>query len=160
MSRHSSVVIVGASLAGLSVARELRRRDFAGAIELIGAETHLPYDRPPLSKQVLAGTWEPGRAMLTDERELASLAVTHRLGTAATALDLDRRTVLLETGERGRPRMRANFGDRRAPVALEANAPTSVPTSSWRSRTVTQVAVVSGRLADHFVKVLPPSTER
>ena len=53
MSRR--VVIVGASAAGLTAAEALRRRGYDGALTLIGDERHLPYDRPPLSKQVLAG---------------------------------------------------------------------------------------------------------
>jgi NADPH-dependent 2,4-dienoyl-CoA reductase/sulfur reductase-like enzyme len=54
MPRH--VAIVGASAAGLTAAEALRRRGYDGALTLIGDEPHLPYDRPPLSKQVLAGT--------------------------------------------------------------------------------------------------------
>ena len=51
-----SVAIVGASLAGHATARALRREGFDGTITLIGAEPHRPYDRPPLSKEFLAGT--------------------------------------------------------------------------------------------------------
>ena len=53
------VVIVGASLAGLRAAEALRDRGFDGELTLIGDEPHRPYDRPPLSKQVLQGAWEP-----------------------------------------------------------------------------------------------------
>src|SRR5258708_21710894 len=49
------IVIVGASLAGLRAAEALRREDFVGQLTLIGDEPYLPYDRPPLSKQVLGG---------------------------------------------------------------------------------------------------------
>ena len=55
------VVIVGASLAGIRTAETLRDRGFAGTITLIGSETEHPYDRPPLSKQLLSGAWEPNR---------------------------------------------------------------------------------------------------
>ena len=55
------VAVVGASLAGLRACETLRAEGFGGAITLIGAETHLPYDRPPLSKKLLAGEWEPDR---------------------------------------------------------------------------------------------------
>ncbi len=54
-----TVVVVGASLAGLRATEALRRDGFDGRIVLVGAEPHLPYDRPPLSKQLLAGEWEP-----------------------------------------------------------------------------------------------------
>ena len=50
------MAIVGASLAGHATARALRREGFDGTITLIGAEPHRPYDRPPLSKEFLAGT--------------------------------------------------------------------------------------------------------
>jgi 3-phenylpropionate/trans-cinnamate dioxygenase ferredoxin reductase subunit len=49
------IVIIGAGLAGGRAAVELRRRGFAGEVVLVGAETHPPYDRPPLSKAVLTG---------------------------------------------------------------------------------------------------------
>jgi 3-phenylpropionate/trans-cinnamate dioxygenase ferredoxin reductase subunit len=55
----AGVVIVGASAAGLTVAQCLRQRDYRGPVTLLGAEAHLPYDRPSLSKQVLAGTSAP-----------------------------------------------------------------------------------------------------
>ncbi|HWV27449.1 MAG TPA: FAD-dependent oxidoreductase, partial [Aeromicrobium sp.] len=56
MSTPEHVVVVGAGLAGSKVVQELQRLGFEGRITLIGAEVHPPYDRPPLSKQVLAGT--------------------------------------------------------------------------------------------------------
>ena len=94
-----SVTIVGASLAGLNAAEALRREGFDGRVTLIGAETHLPYDRPPLSKQVLAGDWEPERAALTDPEELEEDGIEARLGVRATALDLDARELTLHSGE-------------------------------------------------------------
>ncbi|NCG36555.1 MAG: FAD-dependent oxidoreductase, partial [Actinobacteria bacterium] len=54
MSR-ASIHIVGASLAGIRAAEALRREGFSGAVALIGDEAHRPYDRPPLSKQLLSG---------------------------------------------------------------------------------------------------------
>ena len=59
MGALSSVVVVGASLTGINAARALRRGGYDGALTLVGAERHRPYDRPSLSKQVLAGAWEP-----------------------------------------------------------------------------------------------------
>jgi NADPH-dependent 2,4-dienoyl-CoA reductase/sulfur reductase-like enzyme len=53
------IVVVGASLAGLRAAEKLRAEGFDGALTILGAEPHLPYDRPPLSKELLAGTREP-----------------------------------------------------------------------------------------------------
>lgn len=93
-----SVVIVGASLAGLRAAQGLREHGFAGSIVMVGDEPHTPYDRPPLSKQVLAGTWPPERTSLAAPDALASLGVDLRLGRVATALDVGARRVLLDDG--------------------------------------------------------------
>ena len=98
-SAPRAVTIVGASLAGLNAAEALRRDGFEGPVTLIGAENRLPYDRPPLSKQVLAGDWEPERAALTDSEELEEDEIEARLGLRATALDLDARELTLHTGE-------------------------------------------------------------
>ena len=92
------VVIVGASAAGLTAAEALRRRGYDGALTLIGDEPHPPYDRPPLSKQVLSGTWEPEKVLLRDELALAGLDATFLLGEAATALDTTTRRVRLDRG--------------------------------------------------------------
>jgi NADPH-dependent 2,4-dienoyl-CoA reductase/sulfur reductase-like enzyme len=80
MSAPESVLVVGASLGGLSVAEALRREGFAGKLVLLGAEAHLPYDRPPLSKKVLAGEWEPGKTQLRTEAALGG----KRSGSSAT----------------------------------------------------------------------------
>ena len=58
------IVVVGASLAGLRAVETLRREGFDGRLVLVGAEPHLPYDRPPLSKELLAGEWEHDRTVL------------------------------------------------------------------------------------------------
>jgi NADPH-dependent 2,4-dienoyl-CoA reductase/sulfur reductase-like enzyme len=94
------VLVVGASLAGLRTAQYLRMKDFAGRITLLGDERHRPYDRPPLSKQVLSGEWEPDQARLASDDELDGLDVELRLGERATDLDLPSRTVGLHGGER------------------------------------------------------------
>jgi NADPH-dependent 2,4-dienoyl-CoA reductase/sulfur reductase-like enzyme len=83
--RH--VAVVGASLAGTRAVDALRAGGFDGRITLVGAETHLPYDRPPLSKQLLTGTWPVERAQLADAHHFADLGVELHLGVAATHLD-------------------------------------------------------------------------
>ena len=98
MSRPGRVLVVGAGVAGFTVVDELRHAGFDGAITLVGNETHLPYDRPPLSKQVLLGTWTHERATLTTAQALADLDLDLRLGVAARALDVARRTVTLDDG--------------------------------------------------------------
>ncbi|AXX30282.1 FAD-dependent oxidoreductase [Actinosynnema pretiosum subsp. pretiosum] len=92
------VLIVGAAAAGLSTAEALRRKGFTGRLTLLGAESHPPYDRPPLSKQVLAGAWEPERSRLRSAEVLAALDAEFRLGDPAVALDVATRTVRTASG--------------------------------------------------------------
>ncbi|WP_335991171.1 NAD(P)/FAD-dependent oxidoreductase [Glycomyces sp. MUSA5-2] len=93
-----SVLVVGASAAGLATAEALRRKGFDGRLTLLGAEPYLPYDRPPLSKQVLSGAWEPARAQLRPDAMLSSLDAEFALGEAATGLDAANRAVTTENG--------------------------------------------------------------
>lgn len=95
-----SVVVVGASAAGLSVAETLRRQGFDGRITLVGDEPALPYDRPPLSKEILSGTWPQERVQLRDDATITSLGLDLRLGTEATGADVRDRTVALADGSR------------------------------------------------------------
>ena len=82
-ARPGRIVIVGGGLAGLRTAEELRAREYAGAVTLVGAEARPPYDRPPLSKRLMAG--EVADTTLRDD--LAELGVRLRLGETATGLD-------------------------------------------------------------------------
>ena len=95
---HAGIVVVGASLAGLRAAETLRTDGYAGPVTLIGAEEHLPYDRPPLSKKLLAGEWEPDRIALRPAAAIDELALDLRLGTPATGLDAEARAVELADG--------------------------------------------------------------
>jgi 3-phenylpropionate/trans-cinnamate dioxygenase ferredoxin reductase component len=95
------VVVVGASMGGLRAAEQLRAAGWDGGITVVGAEPHLPYNRPPLSKDVLAGQAVDPEAQHTKLafRMRPSLAdVDWRLGTAAISADLERRTVRLSDG--------------------------------------------------------------
>jgi 3-phenylpropionate/trans-cinnamate dioxygenase ferredoxin reductase subunit len=97
MARLGTVLIVGASLAGLRSAQALRRAGFDGRVIVVGEEKRPPYDRPPLSKEVLAGKWEPERtALLRPDDE--PLEVDWRLGERATRLDLAAKQVTLASG--------------------------------------------------------------
>ncbi|MET7339351.1 FAD-dependent oxidoreductase [Nonomuraea sp. NPDC005650] len=89
------VVIVGASAGGLAAAESLRRAGFEGVITLVGEEPRPPYDRPPLSKQLLAGQWAPGDLALRPAADLDALGLELRLGLPATGLDPSRRQVTL-----------------------------------------------------------------
>jgi NADPH-dependent 2,4-dienoyl-CoA reductase/sulfur reductase-like enzyme len=92
------IVVVGASLAGLRAAETLRARGFDGELTLIGDEPHRPYDRPPLSKQVLQGTWEPEQTFFHRKDGYDGLALDMRLGVRATSVDLRVRRVMLADG--------------------------------------------------------------
>ena len=89
------IVIVGASLAGLRGAEALREAGFSGPLTIIGDEQHEPYDRPPLSKQVLKG-WVP--ADHTKLPRMRAVDADWRLGVAATGLDRANKQVVLADG--------------------------------------------------------------
>ncbi|GAB2761950.1 FAD-dependent oxidoreductase [Salinifilum aidingensis] len=93
------ITVVGASLAGLSSARALRNHGFDGRITVIGAEKHAPYDRPPLSKEFLAGDASEDDIRLAEDDD-AELEIDWVLGRAATALAPRERHVLLDDGSR------------------------------------------------------------
>lgn len=93
------IVVVGASAAGLAAVETLRREGYDGTLTLVGDEPHLPYDRPPLSKQLLSSEWEEDRLSLRRPEDLAALGLDLRLGTPARGLDVHGRRVLLADGE-------------------------------------------------------------
>jgi NADPH-dependent 2,4-dienoyl-CoA reductase/sulfur reductase-like enzyme len=76
----------------------LRRAGHQGRLTLLDAEPHLPYDRPPLSKQVLAGAWEPDRARLRSQAQLEALGAEFVRGEPAVALDAAERAVTTASG--------------------------------------------------------------
>lgn len=92
------VLIVGASAAGLSTAEALRRKGFTGLLTVLGDELHIPYDRPPLSKQVLSGVWEPERAALRMPEVLEKLDAELILGDEAISLNVHERSVRTAAG--------------------------------------------------------------
>ncbi len=94
------VVIVGAGLAGLRTAESLRKHGHRGRVTLLGDEPLLPYDRPPLSKQLLARDKEPVPVYLRRPDTYADLDVEVRTGVVAAALDLAAHEVVLGSGER------------------------------------------------------------
>jgi 3-phenylpropionate/trans-cinnamate dioxygenase ferredoxin reductase subunit len=96
LDADSRVIVVGASLAGWRTVETLRAEGYEGAISLVGEERHLPYDRPPLSKQVLAGTWPPEKAVLADKRRSSEHRVHEVLGRRAVRLDAAARSVTLD----------------------------------------------------------------
>ncbi|MEU8488555.1 FAD-dependent oxidoreductase [Streptomyces sp. NPDC048641] len=93
-----TVTVVGASLAGLYAARELRAQGFDGRLVIVGEEPHRPYDRPPLSKDFLTGKAGEDQLALSDVDETLELGAEWMFGVRARGLDARGRTVLLEDG--------------------------------------------------------------
>ncbi|WP_369363273.1 NAD(P)/FAD-dependent oxidoreductase [Streptomyces sp. CG4] len=94
--KDGRIVIVGASLVGLRAAEVLREEGFTGSLTVVGDEPHAPYDRPPLSKQVLLGQATPDTLELPMRRDPHA---EWRLGVRATGVDLLAKRVLLADGE-------------------------------------------------------------
>lgn len=92
------VVVIGAGLAAAHVVSTLRDGGYRGALTLIGDEGELPYERPPLSKEVLAGAKEADSAYVHDAQWYASHGVELHLADAAVGLDRERRSVTLRSG--------------------------------------------------------------
>ncbi len=89
--------MAGASLAGMRAAETLRTEGFTGTLTVVGDEAHAPYDRPPLSKQVLTGEWDVDRLALPSG-DKPELELTWERGVAATGLDLSTHEVALADG--------------------------------------------------------------
>ena len=131
--RSGRIVIVGASLAGLRAAAALRQEGFTGSLTLIGDEPDEPYDRPPLSKQVLTGM---GAARTTPRcRGCGDSTREWRLGVAATGLDLAGKQVRLADGGERRVRPAADRHRGAGPaVAERRRRPRWTACSSLRTR--------------------------
>ena len=119
-SSGSGVVIVGGGLAAVRTAEELRREEYAGPITIVSDESRPPYDRPPLTKEVLRG--ERDDTTLEPPEFYAERGIELRLGCGARGVDTDARTVMLTDGSALRydqlviatglvPRRIAAFGD-------------------------------------------------
>jgi NADPH-dependent 2,4-dienoyl-CoA reductase/sulfur reductase-like enzyme len=100
LNESSTVAVVGASLAGLRAAETLRAEGYSGRVVMVGAEPHLPYDRPPLSKQFLAGKWGLEKLHHRDVHKIGALDLDLRLGHSAISLDVEGRSLELDDGGR------------------------------------------------------------
>lgn len=90
------MIVVGAGLAGLRTAEKLRSEGWSGEISVVGAEAHMPYNRPPLTKEVLRGGSRPEDVALRRRRSVSD--VDWRIGEAVTSVDLDGHTARLSDG--------------------------------------------------------------
>ncbi|HAJ76488.1 MAG TPA: pyridine nucleotide-disulfide oxidoreductase [Gammaproteobacteria bacterium] len=92
-------IVIGASHAGVSLALQLRKEGWDGVIKLIGAESELPYHRPPLSKEFLAGEKDLDAMRLRPARMFEDNSIELLLGTAVLKIDRDASAVLLDDGQ-------------------------------------------------------------
>ncbi|MDP1794863.1 MAG: FAD-dependent oxidoreductase [Acidimicrobiales bacterium] len=99
MSEVESVVIVGTGAAGYAVAEGLQLNGFTGNVTLVGEEQGDPYDRPPLTKEILAGKWEPERATLLAAKRVAPLNPTVLSGVRAEGVDVAKQQLTLTGGQ-------------------------------------------------------------
>ena len=112
------IAVVGGGVAAATAAEELRARGHEGEIDIFGAEPHLPYNRPPLSKALLLGTEEDDSIFVHNAQWYADQSVSLHLGEAVTGLDLDRRQVLVGSAAHAYDRLLLATGSR--PRRLDA----------------------------------------
>ncbi|MFI9504973.1 NAD(P)/FAD-dependent oxidoreductase [Nocardia sp. NPDC052566] len=98
MTSDQRFVIVGGGLAAAKLAEALRSNDFPGSVTLIGAEEHLPYERPPLSKEHLLGKKELPEFTVEPSQWYRDHHIDVRVGTTVTAIDRSAKTVELPDG--------------------------------------------------------------
>lgn len=114
-----SVGIVGANIAGASTAETLRRLGYGGRVVLFGAESELPYERPPLSKELLAGQIEAERVTLRPRAFYDEQHIELRLGERVTTLDAAAHAMTLANGEQHHfDRIVLATGSELAPLAI------------------------------------------
>lgn len=99
MTRSQTFVIVGGGLAGAKAAQALRDKDFDGRIILFAEEDHLPYERPPLSKEFLAGTKKLTDFTVDNSAWYRDHDIDLRLETTVAAIDPSAHTVALPDGD-------------------------------------------------------------
>lgn len=98
LAEINRIAIVGASVAGYTAASTLRSEGYRGELHLIGDEPHIAYDRPPLSKELLAGDWGQERLFIATPQSLSDLNVALHLGQRAIQLDLEKKKLYVGDG--------------------------------------------------------------
>ncbi|MFC7359832.1 NAD(P)/FAD-dependent oxidoreductase [Nocardioides astragali] len=144
-----NVVVIGAGLAGASAVEEVRNLGYSEDITLIGAESHLPYERPPLSKGILLGSAEPSSVFVHDAQWYADQQVDVLTGTTVTGIDLDTCHVTVTGGQISYDRLLLATGatPRRLPLPGHAGA------DVVHLRTLDDALALRARLAGHVLIV-------
>lgn len=138
-----AIVVVGAGLAGASAVEELREQGYDGELVLLGAEPHLPYHRPPLSKDVLLGDKAADATGVHDQGWYDERGVDVRTSTDVTAIDLARRVVATDAGDLEYDRLLLATGaePRRLPVEGASYLRTREDSAALRAALVAQPRV-------------------
>jgi 3-phenylpropionate/trans-cinnamate dioxygenase ferredoxin reductase subunit len=118
MAEH--IVVVGAGLAGATAVTELRGRGYDGGVTLIGAETHPPYERPPLSKAYMLGNDPFEKAHVHPLEWYPENNVDLRLGTTAESVDLASKKLTLSDGDLSYDKLLLATGAQPRTLALDA----------------------------------------
>jgi 3-phenylpropionate/trans-cinnamate dioxygenase ferredoxin reductase subunit len=95
----NTIVVVGGGQAGAWASRTLRERSYSGRIVLVGAESHMPYERPPLSKTVLLGETAPESTHLLSASDMDRMSIDWMGGTSASGIDRATRRLRLDNGQ-------------------------------------------------------------
>ncbi|MGG2198486.1 MULTISPECIES: NAD(P)/FAD-dependent oxidoreductase [Paenibacillus] len=151
---EAGMVIIGAGEAGARAAVELRTQGWSGPITLIGEEKHAPYERPPLSKNLLLGEDEPSPIFILNDEKLLQHDITFLSGCMAVEIDRNNRAVILEDGRQlpydrlllatgARPRKYALEGSENADVLYLRTFSDALSLRS-RLQPGTHVAVIGG----------------
>jgi NADPH-dependent 2,4-dienoyl-CoA reductase/sulfur reductase-like enzyme len=142
-----TLVVVGASLAGLRAVEAARKAGYAGEITLIGAEEHLPYSRPPLSKEFLGADAPADLAFRTEAALRDELGVDLRLGRCAVGLDTRARVVHLGGGDVPYSALVIATGAEARPLAGTTGPGTARPRGVCTLRTLEDARYVREALA-------------
>lgn len=148
MTAERTFVIVGAGLAAGKAVQELRESGFDGHIVLYGAETHPPYERPPLSKGYLMGSDDFESAVIHPLEWYRGQEVDMRLGTRVTAIDPGARTVTAWGQQQGYDKLLLATGAqaRRLPIAVPSEAPVTYLRTVEDSDRLRSLLRLGGRL--------------
>lgn len=143
------IIVIGGGIAAAHAAQELRTRGHEGSITVLAAEPHTPYERPPLSKDLLMGKAEPESAQVLAPEWYADHDVDLRTGTEATGIDLERRRVLV--GDEELPYDRLLIATGATPKRLEVLEDIEIPVAYLR--TLGDSVALKARLSGHLLIV-------
>jgi NADPH-dependent 2,4-dienoyl-CoA reductase/sulfur reductase-like enzyme len=143
------IVVIGAGLAAANAIEELREQGYTGDIVLVGAERHLPYERPPLSKGLLLGAQDLESVFVHDADWYADQHVEVRLGAPVSGIDRERHTVSVEDATIPYDRLLLTTGTtpRRLPLVESGDVDVAY------LRTLDDALTLKSRLSGHILVV-------